>query len=99
MHFKLLRKGRHTIDDFQADYDRYGEGSFVIKYLGDFDGGELCRMEIFMMKVLRTQDRRYGYNYKDRSGTSPNSIKDRWRTPPCAWSPVHRVYALRENKA
>ena len=98
-HFKALRGGRHTIEDLQKDYDRYGEESFFVKYLGDYDGGELCRMEIFMMKILRTQDRRYGYNYKDRSGTSPNAIKDKWRTPPSTWSPCHRVYAIKEKRA
>lgn len=81
-HFEALRSNRHKVEMMQDDFNKYGEDSF--------DELEGDRMEVFMMKVLRSQDRRFGYNYKDRSGTSKYAIADRWRTPPRYWGCVFR---------
>lgn len=89
-HFEALRANRHKVELFQDDYNKFGEDSFVIKYLDSFSDTEGARMEVFMMKVLRSQDDRFGYNYKDPIGTSRFSIMDRWRTPPRYWSGVFR---------
>ena len=89
-HMYLLRTQRHREPQFQKDYDRYGEESFVWKSVGKYDYNEAKRMEIFMMKVLRSQDERYGYNCKDKSGTSKYAIIDRWRTPTREWSQFTR---------
>lgn len=64
-HFKALLHHRHKIEQMQTDFDSYGIDSFFIRVIGTFEGRELRRMESFMMSVLRTQDIRYGYNYKD----------------------------------
>ena len=89
-HFEALRSNRHKVEMMQDDFNKYGEDSFVVHYLDSFDELEGDRMEVFMMKVLRSQDRRFGYNYKDRSGTSKYAIADRWRTPPRYWGCVFR---------
>lgn len=85
-HFKDLRRKAHIVELMQEDFDKYGEESFAYHYLDAFDDAEAKRMEVFMMKVLRSQDPRYGYNYKDRAGTSQRAINERWRTPAHSWS-------------
>lgn len=84
-HFIELRANRHKVEQMQDDFNEYGEGSFFVKYLGEFSGDELKRMEVFMMQVMRTKDRRYGYNYKDKTGTSKAAVDGRWRTAPRLW--------------
>lgn len=84
-HFIELKAHRHKVDLMQNDFDKYGEQSFEVKYLGEYEGNKLKQMEVFMMKVLRTQDARFGYNYKDKIGTSKFSAEDRWRTAPISW--------------
>lgn len=64
-HFRALQHHRHKVEQMQEDFDRYGIESFFVRPLGSFKGNELLRMEAFMMQVLKTQDIRYGYNYKD----------------------------------
>jgi group I intron endonuclease len=84
-HLTELRANRHKVEQMQEDYNRYGEESFFVCYLGEFSGDELKRMEIFMMQVMRTKDQRFGYNYKDKTGTSERAVKDRWRSSPKTW--------------
>lgn len=96
-HFEALRSNRHKVEQLQEDFNKYGEGSFVVKYLDSFDDMEGARMEVFMMKVLRSQDKRFGYNYKDPIGTSCYAVADRWRTPPRYWSPIFRSYVKKEE--
>lgn len=89
-HLDSLKGGYHQKALMQEDSYTFGYESFECKILGPYDKHEAGRMEVFMMKILRTQDKRFGYNYGDRSGNSPNAIKDRWRTPPRAWQPLFR---------
>lgn len=89
-HKSLLRNGKHSSRLMQDDYFAFGYESFKFIEYGSYDEDEAARMEIFLMKMLRTQDKRFGYNYKDRAGTCKNAIKDRWRTPPRAWQPIFR---------
>lgn len=93
-HLSALRSNRHIVELMQEDFNKYGEASFSVNYLGDYSGQELKRMEIFMMQVLRTKDPRYGYNYKDKSGTSKYAIQDKWRTAPCTWKAGWRNYSI-----
>ncbi len=95
-HFEALRSNRHSVEQLQEDFNKYGEDSFVVKYLDSFDDMEGARMEVFMMKVLRSQDKRFGYNYKDPIGTSPFAIADRWRTPPRYWKQMFRFKVRQE---
>lgn len=78
-HFCALRGNRHIVEDMQEDFNMYGEASFFVRFLGEYRGEELKKMEVFMMKVLRSQDRRFGYNYKDKTGTSKKAIEQRWK--------------------
>lgn len=89
-HLGGLRCGYHKNALMLEDSYTFGYESFECRILGSFDEFEAARMEVFMMKILRTQDERFGYNCCDKSGTSPNAIKDRWRTPPRAWQPIFR---------
>lgn len=73
-HLLLLRRGKHSVEDMQEDFDRYGEESFVFFPLfekankgKDYEKSDL---EHFLKDVLRTHDRKYGYNYKDNAGTA-----------------------------
>lgn len=92
-HFEALRSRRHKVEQFQDDFNQYGENSFVVNFLDGYDDHEGARMEAFTMKILRSQDRRYGYNYKDKLGTGKNAISDKWRTPPIAWRMCYRQEA------
>lgn len=96
-HMYLLRTHRHTEDDLQRDYDKYGEESFIWRAIGRFNYEEAKRLEIFFMQVLRTQDRRYGYNCKDKSGTGKYAVADRWRTPTREWAQGTRTYGGRKH--
>ena len=89
-HLDALRCGYHPCELMCEDSYTFGYESFECKVLGYYDDDEAARMETFMMKLLRTQDKRYGYNYRDKSGNCPNAVKDRWRTPPRAWQPIFR---------
>lgn len=89
-HLDSLKGGYHYKTLMQEDSYTFGYESFECKIIGPYDEHEAGRMEIFMMKILRTQDPQFGYNYGDRSGSSKFAIKDRWRTPPHAWQPAFR---------
>lgn len=98
-HFCSLKGERHRIELMQQDYDKYGKESFSYKFIGSFSDEETRRMEIFYMQLLRTKDPRYGYNYKDKSGTSKWAVHDRWRTPTKAWNNIFRKTYIGEVNA
>lgn len=86
-HLYLLRTGKHTSKSLQLDYLKYGESAFRFDVLFSVsDDAEAKRMEVFMMKVLKTQSHEYGYNDSDKSGTSPGAIASRWRIPAHLWN-------------
>ena len=89
-HLDSLKGGYHPNELMQEDSYTFGYETFKAWVIGVYDEYEASRMETFMMKMLRTQDKTFGYNYKDRSGNSKTAIKDRWRTPPMAWQPAFR---------
>lgn len=91
-HLYDLRKHRHPIETMQSDFDIYGAGSFEFRTLmSSDDKWEASRLETFIMKILKSQNPLFGYNYKDRKGNSPLAIADRWRTTPRNWSNNQRV--------
>lgn len=96
-HLDSLRGGYHPNELMLEDRYTFGHETFECRIFGSYEEDEAARMEIFMMKILRTQDERFGYNYKDKSGTSPMAIKDRWRTPPRAWTRIFRRKYLDGN--
>ena len=92
-HIRALRGGRHSVEMMQEDSHLFGPESFSYRTFGAYPNEEADRMEVFMMKVLRTQDPRFGYNYKDKAGINKNAIKDRWRTPKRTWCDFWRQSA------
>ena len=69
-HYYALRGRRHSVVEFQRDYDKYGGGREAFKveiidcqlpFLDDRDDPEHCAMI-----QLKTYDERYGYNTHDQ---------------------------------
>lgn len=90
IHFNGLKSGYHKNEMMLEDSFTYGYESFDFYIFGTYEKQEASRMEVFLMKILRTQDPRFGYNYKDRSGSTKYAIADKWRTPPQAWDRIFR---------
>ena len=70
-HFEMLRAGKHSVEEMQKDFDKYGEGSFSFELLDTAKPGD-CEInnsgnskEHKWQEALKTYDIRYGYNYKD----------------------------------
>lgn len=84
-HMSALKHHQHKNELMQLDYDRYGDDSFVTMIVGEYKEKIEKHQEIFTMKILRTQDERYGYNYKDKSGTCKGAIASKWRVPSMEW--------------
>lgn len=85
-HLNLLKRGQHSNELMQSDYDAYGEQSFSNNIIGEYDPITGKRQEILVMKILRTQEQKYGYNYKDKSGNGEYSGTLKWRKESCASS-------------
>ena len=97
IHKWALKKHKHPMELMQADYDKYGAESFRVRIFSERIGLESAsQLEAFMMKVLKSQNPKHGYNYKDRKGNSPLAIADRWRTYPRNWSDEKRAYYYRK---
>lgn len=73
-HLSLLRHGRHTIEDMQEDYNKYGDvfDLFLLE-----ENIHYCdeHIEYKYMKEYRSCEREYGYNYKDYIATRINFDK------------------------
>ena len=96
-HFYVLRRGKHSEKDMQADFDKYGKDSFEVKVITSFENKlEASAFETFMMKLLKSQNPECGYNARDHKGNSPIAIADRWRTPVSNWSSGKRNYHFRK---
>lgn len=87
-HFSKLENGKHSIEDFQTDFDKYGKEAFECRIL--IENAE-SNMEYFMMKLFKTQNREYGYNYKDNGGNSPYAIASKWRIPTFYWTKLGKA--------
>lgn len=81
MHMKTLKGNRHKVEDMQADYDKFGADSFHMMIYGEFSDTRAQQQEIFISQVMRSKDRRFGYNYKDKTGTSKVMAETGWRYP------------------
>lgn len=85
-HFSCLKNGKHN-ELMQEDYDKYGPDSFTVTVFGNGYGRQEGRQkEAFLMQLLRTQEKEFGYNYKDNVGKSEGGIRSRWRVPPRLWN-------------
>jgi hypothetical protein len=76
-HFWKLRRGKHTVEDMQEDFDNYGD-DFSVTILCENGGGST---EIEMMEKYQSCVRGIGYNYKDPHVTTKmrNATKRRSR--------------------
>jgi len=62
-HFCTLNNGKHTNEQLQKDYNRYGEESFEIYIIEEDLPFERCReTEQAYICEYRTRDSKYGYN-------------------------------------
>ena len=92
-HRRALKRHDHPMEMMQDDYNKYGADSFVYKVFTKCSRKwESRRIETIVMKILKTQNPKYGYNYKDRKGNAPLAIADRWRTDPRNWSDNRRLW-------
>lgn len=92
-HLYGMQTGTHNVEQISQDYALCGESSFVFRVLGKYkDRLEAMRMETFFMKMFRSQNPEYGYNYKDKSGNSIFAKADKWRTSPAVWDTTKRQY-------
>lgn len=88
-HLSALRGNRHSIEEMQEDFNKYGEESFSFIPLFEVSRDEYApSLECFVMKVLRTQDKNFGYNYKDKCGTAKWLTREMMRD-------VHRAFFYR----
>ena len=79
-HKQQMRSGKHSVEQIIEDYKKYGEESFTCTVVGKYDKPKALQMEAFYSAVLRSKDRQYGYNYKDKKGTGILYVVDKWRT-------------------
>lgn len=62
-HFCLLKRGKHSVEDMQSDFDAYGD-NFTISVLG-YENYSNRGFETQMMDKYKSTTRGVGYNYKD----------------------------------
>ena len=57
LHINSLRRGKHHSKSLQKEFDAFGEQAFSFQILFDnLEDSEADRMEVFMMKVLKSQN-------------------------------------------
>lgn len=100
-HFDCLKGNRHIVEDLQSDYDQYGKDAFFVSVIGQFNDDEASRMETFYQHIFRTNERKFGYNYKDKKGTGKNAVACRWREnvglwtcPPGQWGYLKKLWSI-----
>lgn len=65
-HIGALRRGKHTVEDMQEDFDKYGENYslFILEEIKEFKDKI---KEYEWMRKYKTMERSTGYNYKDKA--------------------------------
>lgn len=64
-HIYALRAGKHTIEDMQSDFNKYGE-NYSLFILEEVKEPEEADKEYEYMKEYQSYVRGIGYNYKDK---------------------------------
>jgi group I intron endonuclease len=64
-----LRNKKHGNPYLQKAWNKYGSENFRIKLLQECSKDKLCLYEDYWVKILKTEDREFGYNLKE---TDPN---------------------------
>lgn len=78
-HRRKLQEHKHPNKALQDDFDKYGGNAFEFSVVGMVFGYGKDSEELKMMRVLRTNDERYGYNTKDNTFTSGKRNIERWK--------------------
>ena len=73
-HYYLLSNGKHTIKEFQEDFDKYGSCEFDFSILG-VDGFK-SGFEKEMQKKYKSHIKEFGYNTKDQNFRSENNERN-----------------------
>lgn len=74
-HVSDLSNNKHANDYLQKSWNKYGAVNFTLSVLQECSKDQLCLLEDYWVKVLKTTNREFGYNLKD---TNPNG------NPSCA---------------
>lgn len=70
-HESDLNKKKHANDHLQKAWNKYGKHQFTYSVLQECSKDQLCLMEDYWVRVLKTTDEYFGYNIKP---TDPNGI-------------------------
>lgn len=70
-HINDLKRGQHVVEDFQKDYDTFGE-TFSFYILDEIKDITEKEKEYEWMLKLRTNERDFGYNYNDKKFNHDN---------------------------
>lgn len=73
-HISNLKRNKHSVDDMQSDFNKYGD-CFQMILLDTINDVNERPKEYAWMQKLNTTDRRYGYNYKDQTLVSGRPSK------------------------
>jgi group I intron endonuclease len=77
-HMSRLQKGKHSVEDMQADYDLYGD-KFTISILEEIKIYGDRKREYELIESHQSFIRGNGYNYNDRNFKRWREAKARWR--------------------
>ena len=66
-HIKRLKSHRHNVEEMQKDFDHFGASSFEVATLSIVTNPGRNSEEYKWMKVFRSYNEKYGYNYKDQA--------------------------------
>lgn len=66
-HFQELKSGRHSNKVMTEDYKKYGKDKFEVYLLETNISYQERGKEYEYMKKYNTYDRKYGYNFNDKS--------------------------------
>lgn len=99
-HLAALESGRHSNEDMQADYNKYGRESFEFYEIDKMPTEAYRQRETYWMFVFNSCDRNKGYNYKDWGGRIRESITEFPRINLEDYTPVKKrdlVYCFKKT--
>lgn len=75
IHLYKLTNNKHVNKHLQNSWNKYGKENFVFE-LFECNKIELDNLEIFLIFLYKTQDRKYGYNILEGGNQNPMKNKD-----------------------
>lgn len=63
-HFKLLKKSKHYNKHLQSSYNLYGRDNFITGIIETCDESDLDEREAHFIRINRSLDERFGFNFK-----------------------------------